>query len=185
MTILLQLMITAAKVGLTAFGGGLATIAIYSYELVGVRGWMSPEEFTQMVAVCQSFPGPVAVNIATYVGYKMCGVPGSLAATVALISAPLCILIGVLWIFAHSSGKTRAWVDRVQRALRPSVGALLFISLVSLMRPLIHKTLAWPLIALSIALIYFVPFVRKNPQIVLLTGAIAALLMMHLPLMTF
>ena len=180
--IFFELAIMAAKVGLTAFGGGLATIAIYSYELVTLRAWLSPEEFTQMVAVCQSFPGPVAVNIATYVGYKMTGVLGSLVATVALIAAPLCVLICVLWIFTHSSGKTRAWVERIQKALRPSVGALLFISLIALFRPLISKSLAWPLIVLCVILIACVPFIKKNPQIVLLLSAFSALLLMHLPL---
>lgn len=177
--ILLEIMIMAAKVGLTAFGGGLATIAIYSYELVNVRGWISAEEFTQMVAVCQSFPGPVAVNIATYIGYKMFGILGSIAATFALIAAPLCVLIAVLWLLTHSSGKVKDWVMRVQKALRPSVGALLFISLVSLCRPLVSKPLSWPLIAASVALTIYIPFIKKNPQIVIIAGAFGALLLMN------
>ena len=180
--ILFELVLLGAKVGLTAFGGGLATIAIYNYELVTLRAWLPSDEFTQMVAVCQSFPGPVAVNIATYIGYKMAGVIGSLITTAALISAPLCVLICVLWIFAHSSGKTKEWVERIQKALRPSVGALLFISLVALLRPLISKSLAWPLIVLCIILITYVPFIQKNPQIVLILSAFSALLLMYLPL---
>ena len=180
--IFFELALMGAKVGLTAFGGGLATIAIYSHELVTLRAWLSPDEFTQMVAVCQSFPGPVAVNIATYVGYKMAGVLGSLTTTAALIAAPLCVLIGVLWVLKHSSGKAREWVERTQKALRPSVGALLFISLVALLRPLISKSLAWPLIALSAILIAYVPFIRRNPQIVLILSAFSALLLMYLPL---
>lgn len=177
--ILLELAIMAAKVGLTAFGGGLATISIYSYELVTLRAWLSPEEFTQMVAVCQSFPGPVAVNIATYIGFTMHGFLGALVATLALISAPLCVLVAVLWVFTHSTGKAKAWVTRVQKALRPSVGALLFVSLVALSKPLVARTLAWPLVLLSALLIAFVPFIRKNPQIVLILSAFGALLLMN------
>ena len=179
MTILLELLLMAGKVGLTAFGGGLATISIYSYELVNIRAWLSPDEFTQMVAVCQSFPGPVAVNIATYIGYKMSGVLGATVATLALIVAPLCVLAIVLWVLTHTTGKAKEWVTRLQKALRPSVGALLFISLIAIARPLVTRTLAWPLIALSIVLITFVPFVRKNPQIVLILSAFLALLLMN------
>lgn len=172
---LLDLMIMAAKVGLTAFGGGLATISIYSYELVKIRGWLTPDEFTQMVAVCQSFPGPVAVNIATYIGYTMYGILGAVVTTTTVIAAPLCVLASVLWLFNNSTGKIKLWVTRVQKALRPSVGALLFISLVALIKPLTTRTLAWPFLLLSAVLIAFVPFVRKNPQIVLILSALGAL----------
>lgn len=176
---ILELMLMAAKVGLTAFGGGLATIAIFSHELVTIRAWLTPEEFTQAVAVCQSFPGPVAVNISTFVGYKMAGILGATAATLSIIAAPLSVLISVLWVFAHSSGRTKEWVIKIQKALRPSVGALLFVSLIMLTRPLIHKPLAWVLVGLGGLMIYFIPFVRKNPQLALLTSAFGALFLMN------
>ena len=177
--IILELMLMAAKVGLTAFGGGLATIAIFSYELVTTRAWLTPEEFTQIVAVCQSFPGPVAVNISTFVGYKMGGVLGAFVATFSIIAAPLSVLISVLCVFSHSTGKTKEYVIAVQKALRPSVGALLFVSLVMLTRPLIHKPLAWVLVPMGGLMICFIPFVRKNPQIALLTSAFGALFLMN------
>lgn len=176
---LLELMLMAAKVGLTAFGGGLATIAIFSYELVATRGWFTPEEFTQMVAVCQSFPGPVAVNISTFVGYKMGGVLGAVVATFSIIAAPLSVLISVLWVFSHSTGKTKEYVLAVQKALRPSVGALLFVSLFMLVRPLVEKPMAWVLMGMGGLMIYFIPFVRKNPQIALLASALGALFLMN------
>ena len=176
---ILELIFMAAKVGLTAFGGGLATIAIFSHELVSTRAWFTPEEFIQVVAVCQSFPGPVAVNISTFVGYKMAGILGATVATLSIIAAPLSVLISVLWVFTHSSGKTKEWVIKIQKALRPSVGALLFVSLVMLARPLIYKPLAWVLVCLGGLMIYFIPFVRKNPQFALLTSAFGALFLMN------
>ncbi len=177
--ILLELMLLSAKVGLTAFGGGLATIAIFSYELVTLRGWFTPEEFTQMVAVCQSFPGPAAVNISTFMGYKMGRVLGAAVATLSIIAAPLSVLISVLWVFAHSSGRTKAYVLAIQKALRPSVGALLFVSLFMLVRPLVDKPMAWVLMIMGGLMIYFIPFVRKNPQIALLASALGALFLMN------
>ena len=72
------------KIGLFAFGGGYAVIALIEGELVEKKKWLGKEEFLDMVAIAESTPGPVAVNAATYVGYKQGKFPGSLLATIAV-----------------------------------------------------------------------------------------------------
>ena len=72
------------KIGLFTFGGGYAMIALLENEFVAKRHWIEKDEFLDMVAIAESTPGPIAINAATYIGYKLLGVLGSLTATVAI-----------------------------------------------------------------------------------------------------
>lgn len=80
------------KIGLLTFGGGYAMIPIIQSEVSEKRKWISEEELMQVITVSESTPGPIAINSATYVGYKICGVLGSLAATVSVVLAPFTII---------------------------------------------------------------------------------------------
>lgn len=79
-----SLFLTMLKIGLFTFGGGYAMIALLENEFVSKRQWIEKDEFLDMVAIAESTPGPIAINAATYLGYKMLGVFGSLTATVAV-----------------------------------------------------------------------------------------------------
>lgn len=72
------------KIGAFTFGGGYAMIALLENEFVQKRGWMDQKEFVDMVAIAESTPGPVAVNAATYIGYKMAGTAGAALATLGV-----------------------------------------------------------------------------------------------------
>lgn len=78
-----KLFVIMFKIGLFTFGGGYAMIALLERELVG-RKWLDKDEFMDMVAIAESTPGPVAINAATYVGYKIKGFLGALTATIAV-----------------------------------------------------------------------------------------------------
>lgn len=80
------------KIGLLTFGGGYAMIPIIQSEVSEKRKWISEEELMHVVTVAESTPGPIAINAATYVGYKICGVLGSIAATVSVVLAPFTII---------------------------------------------------------------------------------------------
>jgi chromate transporter len=79
-----SLFLTMLKIGLFTFGGGYAMIALLENEFVSKRKWIEKDEFLDMVAIAESTPGPIAINAATYLGYKMLGVFCSLTATVAV-----------------------------------------------------------------------------------------------------
>lgn len=81
---LISLFLTMLKIGLFTFGGGYAMIALLENELIAKKKWIAKDEFLDMVAIAESTPGPIAINAATYIGYKMAGVLGSLVATVAV-----------------------------------------------------------------------------------------------------
>ena len=78
------LFFTFFKIGLFTFGGGYAMIAMLEEEFIQRRKWLDKDEFLDMAAIAESTPGPVAINSATYLGYKLAGVPGAATATVAV-----------------------------------------------------------------------------------------------------
>ena len=95
---LLGLFATMFKIGLFTFGGGYAMIALLENELVAKKQWMTNDEFTDMVAIAESTPGPIAVNSATYLGYRRAGVAGSAFATLG-VALPSFIIIFVISLF--------------------------------------------------------------------------------------
>ena len=80
----LNLFFTMLKIGLFTFGGGYAMIALLENEFISKKKWMKKDEFIDMVAIAESTPGPVAINSATYIGYKLLGFWGAFFATVAV-----------------------------------------------------------------------------------------------------
>ena len=94
----LQLFWVMLRIGLFTFGGGYAMIALLESELITKRKWIEKDEFLDMVAIAESTPGPIAINAATYIGYRMIGVTGSLIATVA-ICIPSFVIIYAISLF--------------------------------------------------------------------------------------
>ena len=94
----LKLFLTMLKIGLFTFGGGYAMIALLENEFITKRKWIEKDEFLDMVAIAESTPGPIAINAATYIGYKMLGFIGSLLATVA-VCIPSFIIIYAISLF--------------------------------------------------------------------------------------
>lgn len=98
---LLNLFLTFFKIGLFTFGGGYAMISLIQSEAVLKKKWISGEELLNIVAVAESTPGPIAINCATYIGYKRAGVLGSLFATLGVV-LPSFIIIFAISFFIQS-----------------------------------------------------------------------------------
>ena len=97
----LDLFLTMLKIGLFTFGGGYAMISLLQNEFVEKKKYMEKDEFLDMVAIAESTPGPIAINAATYIGYKQLGFLGSLLATVA-ICIPSFIIIFTISLLLDS-----------------------------------------------------------------------------------
>ena len=93
------LFFTFFKIGLFTFGGGYAMIALLEEEFIQRRRWLDKDEFLDMTAIAESTPGPVAINSATYLGYKLAGVPGAAAATVAVCLPSFLIIYAISLFF--------------------------------------------------------------------------------------
>lgn len=95
---LIQLFLTFLKIGAFTFGGGYAMIALLENEFIEKKKWIDREEFLNMVAIAESTPGPVAVNSATYIGYRVGGVVGATLSTLA-VSIPSFVIIYLISLF--------------------------------------------------------------------------------------
>ena len=80
-----QLFLSFFQIGLLSFGGGYAAMPLIQGQVVQGHGWLSMSEFTDLITISQMTPGPIAVNSATFVGIKIAGIPGALAATFAVV----------------------------------------------------------------------------------------------------
>ena len=89
-----QLFYSFLKIGIFGFGGGYAMLSLVQHEVVENQNWLSDQQFTDIVAISQMTPGPVAINSATYIGYSVTGsVWGSVLATFAVCIPPLTIML--------------------------------------------------------------------------------------------
>jgi len=96
---LLALFLSFLKIGAFTFGGGYAMIALLENEFVARKKWLEKEEFLDVLAVAESTPGPIAVNTATYIGYKVAGVLGSILATLAVCLPAFAIIFTISLFF--------------------------------------------------------------------------------------
>ena len=109
--------LTLLKIGAFTFGGGYAMVAVLEGELVEKKKWMTHEEFLDMVAIAESTPGPIAINSATYIGYKQAGVIGSIAATLGAVIPSFTVIFIISLFFDKFLGlQVVAWAFRGIRA---------------------------------------------------------------------
>ena len=130
--ILLKLFLVFAQIGLFAFGGGYAILPLIEKEIVNNLHWLTHKEFLEVVTISQLTPGPIAINAATFVGYKVGGVIGSLIATVSVCLPPVILVLIVVRFLKRF--ETNIWVNNVLKGLRPAVVALIASAAYSLVR---------------------------------------------------
>ena len=121
--IYLELFIAFLQVGLFAVGGGYAAIPLIQSQAVGNYGWLIMNEFTDLVTIAEMTPGPIAVNATTFVGIRVAGIPGALAATFGSIF-PALIIVSVLSLL-YAKYRKLPLLQSVLAMLRPAVVALI------------------------------------------------------------
>lgn len=180
--IYLQLFYTFFKIGLFGFGGGYAMLSMIQGEVVTRYNWISTQEFTDIVAISQSTPGPIGINAATYVGFTTTGnVWGSVLATLAVV-LPSFILMLTISKFFLKYQKNPA-VEAVFSGLRPAVVGLLASAALVLMNV---ENFGSPskdsytfIISVIIFLVAFVGTIKfkVNPILMIISCGVAGLLL--------
>jgi chromate transporter len=131
--IYLQLFWTYLKIGIFGFGGGYAMLSMIQFEVVDNQGWMTIEEFADIVALSQMTPGPVSINIATFIGYTVGGFWGSMVATAAIVMPSLLLLFFVLrFLFKN---KENYIVKTTLSSMKPVIAGLIFVAALMMMNP--------------------------------------------------
>ena len=139
---LLKLFSTFSKIGLFTIGGGYAMIPLIERDVVERNRWVEKEEFLDLLAVAQSSPGVFAVNIAIFIGYKIRGVRGAVAASLgSILPSVVCILLIALFFQNFRHYKV---VENIFLGLRPAVVALIAAPVFSVARSAkITRTIVW------------------------------------------
>lgn len=96
---LLDLFLTFLKIGATTFGGGYAMIPLIRHDVVEKKKWLEEDELIEILAIAESTPGPIAINVATYTGYRIKGFFGSLLATLAIVLPSFFIIFAVSLLY--------------------------------------------------------------------------------------
>lgn len=130
MKILMDMFITFFKIGAFTLGGGYAMLPIIQKEVVEKKKWIGETEFLDMVAISQSAPGPLAVNISAFVGQKMKGLVGLITSTLGAILPSFIIIILVASVFLGIENSPV--VQRVFQEIRPAVVALIAVPVISM-----------------------------------------------------
>lgn len=129
MSIYLEMAIVFFVIGMFCFGGGYGILPFIQGEVIG-RGWMTVHEFVNIIAVSESTPGPLGINVATYVGFKMGGVPGAVCSTVGLILPAFVLVLLVTKILQTEKGH-KIW-KRLTVGIRPVVVGLILYAAYSI-----------------------------------------------------
>lgn len=174
--IYLQLFLSFLKIGLFGFGGGLAVLSLIQHE-VEFYGWMTQEQFVDIVAVSQVTPGPIGINCATYVGYTSTGsVWGSLLATLAIIIPSLIIMLLICkaYFYINARFQHSAYFTNTMRTLRLSVLGLIAAAALALMTPVSFiDWRSWVIFAVACVVTIVPQFVKKSESNANILGIVA------------
>ena len=121
--IYLQLFLSFLQIGAFSFGGGYAAMPLIQNQVVQLHSWLSQSEFTDLITISQMTPGPIAINSATFVGTRIAGIPGALAATAGCV-LPSCILVTLL-AKIYLKYRNLSLLQGVLKSLRPAVIAMI------------------------------------------------------------
>ncbi len=179
---LLTLMLTFMQVGAFSVGGGYAAMPLIESLTVARHGWLSAAEFADLVTIAEMTPGPIAINAATFVGMRVAGVAGALAATLGCVLPSLVIVSLLAW--AYSRGRSGLMMQSVLASMRPVVVALIASAAVTLTRVacLRGESLRWTGVLLFAAALAALRWRKVNPILVMALCGVCGLLLHALSL---
>lgn len=170
-TSLIQLFVTFFKIGAFTFGGGWAMISIIEKEIVDKHKWIDREDFLDLLAVAQSLPGILAVNIAVSVGDKVRGVKGSMAAAAGTILPSFLMILAIAIFLTPETIKNNETLTAIFRGIRPAVVALIVAPVISSARSArLNRMTIWIPIAVALLIWSKLPVV-SNPILYIVLGA--------------
>ena len=157
-----QIFAVFAKIGAFTIGGGYAMIPIIQAEM-SKRGWISDEELPDIVALSQSAPGVMAVNISIFAGHKLRGIKGSVAATLGSILPSFLAILAIAMFF--TAFKDNPWVEKAFKGIRPVVISLIAVPMVTMAKKACKSWWAW---LLAIGSLVLVAFLNVSPIYIIL-----------------
>lgn len=153
MNVYLDIFLTFSKIGAFTLGGGYAMIPLIGKEVVDKKGWISEDEFTDLVALAQSAPGLLAVNASIFLGHRLKGIKGAAVATIgSTLPSFLMILLIAMVAKGYQDNET---VIRIFKGVRPAVVALIAVPMIQMARKSNSCAADWCITAAALALVAF------------------------------
>lgn len=150
---MLTLFYTFFKIGLFTFGGGYSMIPLIHFYAVDKYKWLTEKEFIDIIAIAESTPGPIAINSATYVGYKVLGVKGSAFATLGVVLPSLVIIMVISAFFMQY--KENPYVEYAFMGIRVGVAVLIWNAALRIFKKVEKSILAYILAAFGLFMAFF------------------------------
>ncbi|MBT9175713.1 MAG: Chromate transport protein [Firmicutes bacterium] len=169
--ILLRLLASFFTVGFFSYGGGYAMIPLFEREIVQRQQWLSAREFLDILAIAEITPGPIAINSATFVGYRMAGVLGSIMATLGVV-LPSLLVIGVL-SFLYIKYQGAPPLKAAFAAIRPLVVVLILMAAINIGTRTIYDTYSTIVAATALLLMLKT---RINPILLLVLSGVVGVI---------
>ena len=167
MVSLWHIFIVFAKIGAFTIGGGYAMLPVIRNEIVK-KGWLQEDDFTDIVALAQTAPGLLAVNISIFTGHKLRGTKGSIIATLGSILPSFLIILAIAALF--SGYQDNPVVIKIFKGIRPVTVALIAVPMIDMAKKANRKWWAW---AVSAAALILVGFLKVSPIYILVTVIVA------------
>lgn len=165
MNIFLELLISFVKIGFLTIGGGYVMLPMMQSELIDKKHWITEEELLDYYAVGQSTPGIIAVNVATFVGYKKAGVTGGIVATLGIISPSLIIITALAGVIQSIDQYPN--VQKAMSGINVAVCALITDATLNFIKKGVKNFVTLLVLLASFLLIYYV----KVPSYLIVLGA--------------
>ncbi|NPV79972.1 MAG: chromate transporter [Firmicutes bacterium] len=169
--VLFQLFLSFFKIGLFSFGGGYAMIPLIQREIVTLHKWLNMEQFLDILAISQITPGPIAINSATFVGYKVGGILGSVLATFGVVLPAVIVMLILTYFFLKY--KNLEPVKAMFRGIRPAVVSLILAATVMIVPSSISDISG---VAIAILTFLFIRRFKLDPILALVIAAVAGIL---------
>lgn len=150
---LLKIFLTFLKIGAFTFGGGYAMVPLIQREASEKQGWVTDEDILDIVAIAESTPGPIAINSATFVGYRACGVLGSVCATLGVVLPSFLIILAISSVLREF--QENAYVQYAFRGIRAGVLALILKAMWGMYKKCRKNVPAYIVMAAAFVLVAF------------------------------
>ena len=175
MSLLLELFLTFAKVGLFTFGGGYAMIALIEDSCVEKKQWITHDEMMNVTVIVESTPGPIAINCATYVGYKQKGLTGAAVATMGMVLPSFCIIF-LISMFLDNFLEI-SWIAHAFMGIRLAICILILDAGIRMRRKMQKKALPRAIMLCAFAAMLLVDLfaLRVSSIMLMLAAAIVSL----------
>ena len=181
--IYLQLFLSFLQIGLFSFGGGYAAMPLIQEQIVDTHGWLSMSEFTDLITISQMTPGPIAINSATFVGMKIAGVPGAIAATVGCVF-PSCVIVTLL-ARLYLKYRDMSLLQGILGSLRPAVVAMVAAAGISILITAFWggdqigslESTRWWMVGIFALCVLFLKKLNWNPIAVMLSAGVLRVLL--------